>query len=320
MNQLQRISVIDFLKCVCIVLMVVFHLAYFSSLHPLAHQAVYVFHMPVFLVLSGYLTHIGKPLKQTVAKIGWVVVPYLVMELAYVVMASVLPINEHIDVLTTGVVLDKLFLHPIGPYWYLHTLVLCYVVVNVLGYVRKRMSDMLFFILLGLAFYGLSLLKIVGFTYAMYFLVGFVLSQLQIDIRKVFPASWWALVPIVLLYLAPHLDKPFDGLHCSTARGVMIVYFMTCWLSAVYQTVSTTKGVHVCLYIGRNTLPILLFSPIFTFACKWLVAPLAWDKTGLIFMVLSTAITIGGSLGIAWVMDKLHLSRWFSGKNLLRFN
>ncbi len=314
---MKRIPEIDFLKAICIILMVVFHLAYFSTLHPLAHQAVYVFHMPIFLVLSGYLTHIGKPLKQTVAKIGWVVVPYLVMELAYVVMASVLPINEHINVLTVDVVLDKLFLHPIGPYWYLHTLVLCYVVVNVLGYVQKRISDMLFFILLGVAFYGLSLLKIVGFTYAMYFLAGFVLSQLQIDIRRVFPASWWALVPVVLLYLAPHLDKPFDGLHCSTVRGVMIVYFMTCWLSAVYQAVRTMKGVHICLYIGKNTLPILLFSPIFTFACKWLIVPLAWDKTGLTFMVVSCAITVGGSLGIAWVMDRLHLSRWFSGKNLL---
>ncbi len=317
MNQLQRISVIDFLKCVCIVLMVVFHLAYFSSLHPLAHQAVYVFHMPVFLVLSGYLTHIGKPMKQTLTKIGWLFVPYAVMELAYVIMASVLPINEHIDILTVGVVLDKLFLHPIGPYWYLHTLVLCYVVVNVLGYVRKRVSDMLFFILLGIAFYGLSLLKIVGFTYAMYFLAGFMLSQLKLDIQKVFPASWWAIVPILLLYFAPHVDNAFTTLHCSNIRGAMIVYFMICFLSAVYQSMHTITGMHVCLYIGRNTLPILLFSPIFTFACKWLVAPLAWDKTGLIFMVLSCIITISGSFGIAWVMDKLCLSRWLSGKNLL---
>ncbi len=77
-------------------------------------------------------------MKQTLTKIEWLFVPYAVMELAYVIMASVLPINEHIDVLTVGVV-DKLFLHPIGPYWYLHTLILCYVVVNVLGYVRKRM-------------------------------------------------------------------------------------------------------------------------------------------------------------------------------------
>ncbi len=176
---------------------------------------------------------------------------------------------------------------------------------------------MLFFILLGVTFYMLSWFKIVSLTYAMYFLVGFVLSQSQIDIRKACPASWWAIVPIVLLYLAPHLDNPFTTLGCSTIRGAMIVYFMVCFLSAIYQSVSTTKGVQACLYIGRNTLPILLFSPIFTFACKWLVAPLAWDKTGFIFMVLSTAITVGGSLGIDWVMDRLHLSRWFSGKNLL---
>ncbi len=317
MSGSSRIPVIDFLKCVCIVLMVIFHLEYFSTKHPLAHEMVYVFHMPIFLVLSGYLTHIGKPIKQTLIKIGWVFVPYAVMELAYVIMASFLPINEHIDVLTVGVVLDKLFLHPIGPYWYLHTLILCYVVVNLLEYARDYLSEIVFFILLGVVFYALSLLKIVSFTCALYFLAGFVLSQLRLDIQKVFPASWWTIVPIVLLYLAPHLDRPFDGLHCSTVRGMMIVYFMTCFLSALYQSVSTTRGVQGCLYIGRNTLPILLFSPIFTFACKGLVAPLAWDRTGLIFMMLSCTITVSGSLGIAWVMDRLHLSRFFSGKNLL---
>ncbi len=314
---MKRIPAIDFLKFVCIVLMVIFHLVYFSAKYPLAHKMVYVFHMPIFLILSGYLTHIGKPIKQTLSKIGWLIVPYAIMELAYVIMASILPINEHIDNLTIGVVMDKVFLHPIGPYWYLHTLVLCYVVVNLIGYTRKYLSNLVFFILLGVAFYALSMLRIVNFTYAMYFVVGFVIAQNEWDIQKVFPASWWAIVPIVLLYLSPHTEMPFDGLNCSTIRGVMIVYFMTCFLFAIYQSISKTKGVRICLFVGRSTLPILLFSPIFTFACKWLVAPLAWDKTGLLFMISSCVITICGSLLIALLMDKLRFSRWFCGKLLL---
>ncbi len=318
MNQSQRISVIDFLKCVCIVLMVIFHLAYFSTKYPWAHQMVYVFHMPIFLILSGYLTHIGKPFKQTLKKIGWLFIPYAIMELAYVIMASILPINEHIDVLTFGVVLDKLFLHPIGPYWYLHTLILCYVVINILGYVKKYLSDMVFFILLGVVFYILyAVFHVMQFVNAMYFLVGFILAQKEWQIEKIFPASWWAMVPIMLLYVAPHLADPLNGLTCGTLRGVMIVYFMMCFLSAIYQTISDTKSVTICLFIGRNTLPILLFSPIFTFACKSLITLLAWDTTGLIFMIVSTIITVSGSLFIAWIMDKMHLSRWFSGKNLI---
>ena len=47
------------------------------------------------------------------------------MESGYTVMASLLPIREHIDQLTIGVLLDHIFLHPMGPYWYLHTLMIC---------------------------------------------------------------------------------------------------------------------------------------------------------------------------------------------------
>ena len=56
-----RMDEIDYLKCVCILLMVVFHLAYIGDKYPYAKLVVYTFHMPVFLLISGYLTHIGKP-------------------------------------------------------------------------------------------------------------------------------------------------------------------------------------------------------------------------------------------------------------------
>ena len=55
----------------------------------------------------------------------WILIPYAVMEIGYTVMASLLPIREHIDHLSVGLLLNKIFLHPIGPYWYLHTLILC---------------------------------------------------------------------------------------------------------------------------------------------------------------------------------------------------
>ena len=55
----------------------------------------------------------------------WIFIPYAVMESGYTLMASLLPIREHIDQLTAGVLIDHIFLHPMGPYWYLHTLMIC---------------------------------------------------------------------------------------------------------------------------------------------------------------------------------------------------
>ena len=60
----ERVVELDYLKCILILLMVLFHLAYFSEKYPLLKQFVYAFHMPVFLILSGYLTNINKGTKK----------------------------------------------------------------------------------------------------------------------------------------------------------------------------------------------------------------------------------------------------------------
>ena len=72
------------------------------------------------------------------------------------------------------------------------------------------------------------------------------------------------------------------------------------------------------LWLGRNTLPILLFSPVFTMAVK----PLArWlepvDATGLLFLLFALVIAVGGSVAMAWVADRLGLSRRLFLGNLL---
>lgn len=56
-----RILELDFLKCVFILLMIVFHLVYIGNRYPVAKAFVYTFHMPGFLIISGYLLHVQKP-------------------------------------------------------------------------------------------------------------------------------------------------------------------------------------------------------------------------------------------------------------------
>ena len=66
--------------CVCILLMVIFHLTYIGDKYPYAKQVVYTFHMPIFLLISGYLTNIGKSIKEFLKKYLWIFIPYAVME------------------------------------------------------------------------------------------------------------------------------------------------------------------------------------------------------------------------------------------------
>ena len=127
----KRIDELDFLKCIFILLMITFHLAYIGDTYPYLKQVVYTFHIPAFFIISGYVMHIDKPFSAFLRSVLWLIVPYIIMESGYVIMASVLPIREHINNLTFDVFINKLFVKPIGPYWYLHSLVICSIVITV---------------------------------------------------------------------------------------------------------------------------------------------------------------------------------------------
>ena len=96
---MNRVDEIDFLRAVFITLMVMFHLAYFADMHPFAKQVVYTFHMSGFLLISGYLSSDGSdstPVAKRLSRIGWVFVPYAIMETGYTVMSAVLPVRERL--------------------------------------------------------------------------------------------------------------------------------------------------------------------------------------------------------------------------------
>lgn len=141
----KRIGQLDYMKCVFILLMIAFHLVYIGDTYPYAKHVVYTFHMPGFLVISGYLFNVGKPLRRFLRSILWIFIPYAIMESGYVLAASVLPIREHIDNLTLPLLLSKLFLNPLGPYWYLHTLMVC----GLMYYISNRLSHILFSRIIG---------------------------------------------------------------------------------------------------------------------------------------------------------------------------
>ncbi len=301
-----RMDEIDYLKCVCILLMVVFHLAYIGDKYPYAKQVVYTFHMPVFLLISGYLTHIGKPAREFLRKYLWIFIPYAVMETGYAVASSLLPVRQGLEELSLPAVVEALFVSPVGPYWYLHTLMLC----ALLYYAVFRLvrgQTLTRFILLGLCFYGLVRLHLLAFENAAYFLGGCILAQSGVLLNRFFRPSLWAAVPLVLLCAVP------ENLSRGTLAGVLITYLAACLLLRFYPLLMPRlrRG---SLYIGRHTLAILLFSPIFTMLAKGYLPLLAFDPTGMLFLTTATALAVGGSLAIEQAIYRLGLSRYFFGK------
>jgi fucose 4-O-acetylase-like acetyltransferase len=307
-NSNSRIGELDFLKFVFIVLMVAFHLVYIGETYPYAKKIVYTFHMPAFLLISGYLTSVAKSPKPFFRSRWWLFVPYVVMESGYVIMASCLPIREHIDNLTVTVFFEKVLLHPLGPYWYLHTLILCSIFTYVV-FMYVRIGNLSRFIVLGLLFYLCSaFLHIVSFSCACYFLAGVVIRQTGQPFLRVVRPSAWAVVPLVLICCYPR------NLDISALSGFVIVYLVMSFLLFIYQHIRDSRLCPYTLFIGRNTLLILLFSPIFTILAKSFLPYLSFDKTGMLFLLLALTFTLLGCFLIGYIMDKSRLSRYFYGK------
>lgn len=149
-----------------------------------------------------------------------------------------------------------------------------------------------------------------NFSNALYFLIGMTVSQSGLRFTQVFRATTFAIVPFVILCCFPaNLDR-------GTLAGVAITWLSISLLLAAYGYLPA-QAKRLAFFIGRNTLVILLFSPIFTILSKAFLPVFAFDPTGMLFLVTATAFTLSGCMGMAWAMDKMHVSRFFFGKRTI---
>lgn len=305
-----RINVIDFLKCIFITLMIVFHLVYIGDKYPYAKQIVYTFHMSAFLMISGYFTDTQKDFRNFFKKLLWIFIPYAFMETGYVIMSHFLPVRESVPEISLTLLLHKIFVKPMGPYWYLHTIMACNLI-NYLVFHCTRMKVISKLILSGLCLFAASYWGgVIVFANATYYFFGILIIQSRIPFTSIFKPSLFAIIPLILLCSFP------ENLSRDTLAGVTITYLSISTLLFIYNYLPECVT-RICHFIGRNTLVILVFSPIFTILSKTFLPVFAFDSTGMIFLVVSVAFTISGCIGMAWLMDKLHLSSLFFGKKTI---
>lgn len=306
----KRIDELDFLKCIFILLMITFHLVYIGDSYPYIKQVVYTFHIPGFFIISGYVMHVDKTLSAFLRTVIWLIVPYIVMELGYILMASVLPIREHIDNLTLNVLINKLFVKPIGPYWYLHSLILFSIVyyLSFLGFNNNR-NVVSRVVLASLILCGMSeYWGIVSLSSIFYFFLGVSVRQSSVDFQSFFRTSWLSIIGFIVLIMYPiNLDR-------FTIGGVLITYLVVCSILTIYKVLPHFIS-SFFNYIGRHTLLLLLFSPLFTLLVKPLVSILDFDSSGLLFVLVSLIINVSGCLLIGAIIDYLGITPYFFGKN-----
>lgn len=154
---------------------------------------------------------------------------------------------------------------------------------------------------------------------ATYYFIGVVLRQCHIGFDRIFRPS-----PVALLLWINLL-----GLEEWYDWGTLAIVF-SCWccisslmwihslIKRLQDNACVRKTEDTLLYIGRNTLPIYLFHPIFTMAAKFYHPLFSWDRSEISFALVTIFIAIAGSIGIAKMMEKTHLAYLFGKGKMLR--
>ena len=303
----QRIQQLDYLKGIFILLMVTFHLALVEETYPVLRAAVYTFHMSAFLVISGYLANVEKRPQEFGRGMLRLLVPYVIFESLYILMqyfvGGSLGAHNAISSLSPSDFLLRIATLPTGPYWYIHTLIICTAVYWLIFKVLK-LNGISGLALMGVILYGLSLL-IEGLDWGniIYFLIGVFILRSGSTLMGVITPSWLAVLPLIVLFWFPeNYDK-------GTLAGVAITVLVISLLLALFPYCG--RAIRDTLaYLGRNSLAIVIFSPIFTLVTKKAAPLFSFDPTALCFTVVALVFIVLACLACAWLSDKLRLSRF----------
>lgn len=324
----QRNTDIDWIRAILIILMILIHIVSFGNAYPHLKAGILSFMMPTFLIITGYLVNIEKSPKEMGRYLMCLALPYVIMVTGFSVLSYFMPVRDGITELSLSQICEKIFVTSIGPYWFIQTMITC----GILYYVsfkgatwgalrqgKTTMSTTTSLFIFATLLLLLSKTPALSPSAATYYFIGAVLRQCHIGFDRIFRPS-----PVALLLWINLL-----GLEEWYDWGTLAIVF-SCWccisslmwihslIKRLQDNACVRKTEDTLLYIGRNTLPIYLFHPIFTMAAKFYHPLFSWDRSEIIFALVTIFIAIAGSIGIAKMMEKTHLAYLFGKGKMLR--
>ena len=324
----QRNTDIDWIRAILIILMILIHIVSFGNAYPHLKAGILSFMMPTFLIITGYLVNIGKSPKEMGRYLMCLALPYVIMVTGFSVLSYFMPVRDGITELSLAQICEKIFVTSIGPYWFIQTMIIC----GILYYVsfkgatwgklrqgKTTMSTTTSLFIFATLLLLLSKTPALSPSAATYYFIGVVLRQCHIGFDRIYRPSPAALLLWLLLL---GMEEWYDW-------GTLAIVF-SCWccisslmwihslITRLQDKSCIRKTEDTLLYIGRNTLPIYLFHPIFTMAAKFYHPLFSWDRSEIIFALVTIFIAIAGSIGIAKMMEKTHLAYLFGKGKMLR--
>lgn len=324
----QRNTDIDWIRAILIILMILIHIVSFGNAYPQLKAGILSFMMPTFLIITGYLVNIEKSPKEMGRYLMCLALPYVIMVTGFSVLSYFMPVRDGITELSLSQICEKIFVTSIGPYWFIQTMIIC----GILYYVsfkgaiwgtlrqgKTTMSTTTSLFIFATLLLLLSKTPALSPSAATYYFIGAVLRQCHIGFDRIFrPSPVALLLWINLLGLEEWYDWGTLAIVFSCWCSISSLMWIHSLIKRLQDNVSVRKTEDTLLYMGRNTLPIYLFHPIFTMAAKFYHPLFNWDRSEICFALVTIFIAIAGSIGIAKMMEKTHLAYLFGKGKMLR--
>ena len=324
----QRNTDIDWIRAILIILMILIHIVSFGNTYPQLKAGILSFMMPTFLIITGYLVNIEKSPKEMGRYLMCLALPYVIMVTGFSVLSYFMPVRDGITELSLSQICEKIFVTSIGPYWFIQTMIIC----GILYYVsfkgaiwgtlrqgKTTMSTTTNLFIFATLLLLLSKTPALSPSAATYYFIGAVLRQCHIGFDRIFrPSPVALLLWINLLGLEEWYDWGTLSIVFSCWCCISSLMWIHSLIKRLQDNASVRKTEDTLLYIGRNTLPIYLFHPIFTMAAKFYHPLFSWDRSEICFALVTIFIAIAGSIGIAKIMEKTHLAYLFGKGKMLR--
>ncbi len=305
---------IDFIRMIMMVIVILCHIVPFTRQYPLLKEGFLTFIMPCFLLVTASLVNVNKTPREFLLYILRIFLPYATMVLGYAAVSLFLPVSDGLKAFTLSEILRVVFVDSIGPYWFLHVLLLCGAVYYLVYRVFGRCSAITKYFLLVSVLVFLSLYTpVLSLRNALYYSLGVAVRQSGMRMQHITAGTPLAALPFAMLM---YDHSRWDWMQLTIALSAVFFFFFCNWLYSL-QRKDGRMCRHLC-FLGRNTLALYLFHPIFTMACKFVHPFFCFDASGILFAFLDVLCSVYGSLAIGWIIDRTRLCRLWLTDGVLR--
>lgn len=329
-------------KALCIILMVVGH----SGVPDKISAFIYLFHMPAFFFVSGYLfneKYFDDSITFVKKRFKGLYIPFVKYSLIFMLLHNLF---AYIGLYDTSYLLNDyqyMIFHILsltrteqllGGYWFLHELL------------YASLFSLLLLKILRLIFRNTSITVLSSFATAIFVVLAFIFSIIRYKIPTIGAQTFLAsafylsgycfrrlnvfakknLVVGLFCFIALAFIAPFFSCDMQGAKGLKLILYFAIALIGIYGTIqisSAIKGkvVRVFDYIGNHTLDILTYHFIsfkFVSAIKILVFGLSWNmlsdfpiirEYNGIFFIVYCIVGVAFPLAFGLLLSRLKLKR-----------